>query len=211
MSAPFPAQPHRSVAGTGVGQCYAFAWGADIIPIDVFRGSGTTKCGTHSAHINSNTSDAFTISPGAAQELSLISTHSCNGAFINLPAPGSSITAGANFTVQIGLPSVVFNNNPAHSQDTLTGTEEISIVIAIQSCPTGNCLPVSEDMGTVLYEGPFNPQFGSGADDPYEDFSVQVPVSFATGQAQLGLAHFNLIGELYWPSLQLANETVYVV
>jgi len=79
-------------------------------------------------------------------------------------------------------------------QDTLTGSEEIAIVIAIQSCPSGNCLPVSEDMGTVLYEGPFNPQFGSGAYDPYEDFSVQLPASFPTGQAQLGLAHFSLVG-----------------
>ncbi|KAG2135181.1 uncharacterized protein EDB93DRAFT_1107156 [Suillus bovinus] len=121
------------------------------------------------------------------------------GAFINLPAPGSSITAGTNFTVQIGLP------------DTLTNSDEISIVIGIQSCPTGNCFPISEAMGTVLYEGPFNPEFGSGADDPYEDFSVQVPASFATGQAQLGLAHFNLIGALLFPNLQLVNETVYVV
>ncbi|KAG1841832.1 hypothetical protein F4604DRAFT_1939182 [Suillus subluteus] len=121
------------------------------------------------------------------------------GAFINLPTPGSDITAGTNFTVQIGRP------------DTITGSEEISIVIAIQSCPTGNCLPVSEDMGTVLYAGPFNPQFGSGAEDPYEDFSVQVPASFTTGQAQLGLAHFTLVGELFWPYLQLANETFYIV
>lgn len=120
-------------------------------------------------------------------------------AFINLPAPGSDITAGANFTVQIGFP------------DNLSSSDEISIVIAIQSCPTGNCFPVSEEMGTVLYAGPFNPQFGSGADDPYEDFSVQVPASFATGQAQLGLAHFNLIGAENFPSLQLVNETVYVV
>ncbi|OAX38184.1 hypothetical protein K503DRAFT_179190 [Rhizopogon vinicolor AM-OR11-026] len=121
------------------------------------------------------------------------------GANINEPIPGSSIAAGSNFTVQIGLP------------DTLTGSEEIAIVIGIQSCTSGNCLPVSEDMGTILYEGPFNPQFGSGASDPYEDFSVQLPASFATGQAQLGLAHFNLVGELYWPNLQLVNETIYVV
>ncbi|KAG2121922.1 hypothetical protein DEU56DRAFT_833223 [Suillus clintonianus] len=121
------------------------------------------------------------------------------GAFINLPTPGSSITAGTNFTVQIGRP------------DTITGSQEISIVIGIQSCPTGNCLPLNWDLGTVLYAGPFNPQFGSGAYDPYEDFSVQIPASFVTGQAQLGLAHFSLIGELFWPNLQLVNETVYVI
>ncbi|KAG2065788.1 hypothetical protein BDR04DRAFT_1121608 [Suillus decipiens] len=130
----------------------------------------------------------------------LMAVSACaQNAYINLPAPGSDITAGTNFTVQIGLP-----NN-------LTGSKEIAIVIAIQSCPTGDCLSIDWDMGTILYAGPFNPQYGSGADDPYEDFSVQVPASFATGQAQLGLAHFNLIGELYWPSLQLVNETVYVV
>lgn len=119
-------------------------------------------------------------------------------------------------------------SNHLHYQNDLTGSEEISIVIGIQSCPTGDCLPISEGMGTVLYEGPFNPQYGLGADDPYEDFSVQVPASFATGQAQLGLAHFTLIGvryslvifdvqiwhalqAIYLPFLQLVNETVYVV
>ncbi|KAG1725701.1 uncharacterized protein EDB91DRAFT_1087013 [Suillus paluster] len=92
-----------------------------------------------------------------------------------------------------------------------TNVEEIAIVIAIQSCPTGHCSTVSEDMGTVLYEGPYNLQFGPDAYDLYENFSVQVPASFATGQAQLGLAQFGLVGASYQPYLHLANETVYVV
>ncbi|KAG1727059.1 uncharacterized protein EDB91DRAFT_1086533 [Suillus paluster] len=52
-------------------------------------------------------------------------------AYVNQPAPGSSNTAGANFTVQIGM------------ADTATSFQEIAIVIAIQSCPTGNCFPVT--------------------------------------------------------------------
>ncbi|KAG1733235.1 uncharacterized protein EDB91DRAFT_1226207 [Suillus paluster] len=118
---------------------------------------------------------------------------------IDQPAPGSNITAGANFTVQIGMAIAP------------TNVEEIAIVIAIQSCPTGYCYNVSEDMGTVLYEGPYNPQLGPDAYDLYQDFSVQVPASFATGQAQLGLAHFSLVGASYQPYFQLANQTVYVV
>ncbi|KAG0701675.1 hypothetical protein DFH29DRAFT_925399 [Suillus ampliporus] len=129
----------------------------------------------------------------------MVASACAQNAYINQPAPGSNVTAGANFTVQIGM------------ADSLSSFEEIAIVIAIQSCPTGQCFTVSEDMGTVLYEGPYNPQFGSEADDLYEDFSVQVPASFATGQAQLGLAQFSLIGASNQPYLQLTNETVYVV
>jgi len=50
-------------------------------------------------------------------------------------------------------------------------------------------------MGTVLYAGPFNPQLVPGVYNPlHENFSVHIPVFFPTGQAQLGLAHFDLVG-----------------
>ncbi|KAG2366061.1 hypothetical protein BDR07DRAFT_568888 [Suillus spraguei] len=58
----------------------------------------------------------------------MVASACAQNAYINLPASGSNITASANSTVQIGLP-----NN-------LTSSKEIAIVIAIQSCPTGDCL-----------------------------------------------------------------------
>ncbi|KAG2127324.1 hypothetical protein BD769DRAFT_1387796 [Suillus cothurnatus] len=115
----------------------------------------------------------------------MVASICAQNAYISLPAPGSNITAGTNFTVQISLPDVLSN---------------------------WNCFPVSEAMGTVLYAGPFNPQLAPGVYDPLnENFSVHIPVFFPTGQAQLGLAHFDLVGANNFPFLQLVNETVYVV
>ncbi|KAG1733227.1 uncharacterized protein EDB91DRAFT_1348868 [Suillus paluster] len=86
----------------------------------------------------------------------MVASACAQSANINQPAPGSNITASTKFTVQIGMAIVP------------TNVKEIVIVIAIQSCPTGYCYNVSEDMGTGLYEGPYNPQLGSDASDLHQ-------------------------------------------
>ncbi|KAH7929625.1 hypothetical protein BV22DRAFT_1029249 [Leucogyrophana mollusca] len=117
---------------------------------------------------------------------------------IQSPAPGTTVAPGANITVQLG------------TTDSLTNVVHETVVIGIQSCPGGNCFPTSEGLGQILYQGSYNPQFGSGSDDLYEDFSVQIPASIAAGEAQLGVAHFYLIGAGFWPILQVINETIYI-
>jgi hypothetical protein len=98
-------------------RCYAFAWGADITPIDSpWFGDyqkqyqlSTYKLRhllTHSPSLQNCAVTAtmyFPIKALVATTLMVVSV-CAQGAFINLPAPGSDITAGANFTVQIGLP-----------------------------------------------------------------------------------------------------------
>ena len=49
-------------------------------------------------------------------------------------------------------------------------------------------------MGTILYNGPFNPQYHETYLPPYENFTVTVPSSNPTGTALIGVAHATLVG-----------------
>ncbi|EGN95799.1 hypothetical protein SERLA73DRAFT_187021 [Serpula lacrymans var. lacrymans S7.3] len=118
---------------------------------------------------------------------------------IGYPPEGTSVIAGSNVTVQIQLPP------------TLTNTQPISVAIGLQSCPSGNCLPVADILGDLLYAGPIQPVYGPGAYYPYQNFSVTVPPTIANGTAQIGVAYFSLIGAGLYPFFQLLNETVNVV
>ena len=132
------------------------------------------------------------------------------GAVLNLPTYNQTVSAGSNLIVQVERPvcrcsfSLFFlghlTNHPCVLfvfQDTLTGSEEIAVVIGVQSCATRACIPPSELLGTILYNGPFNPQFPVGNVPPYqpfENFTVQIPSTLPTGTALIGVAHFTLIG-----------------
>ena len=87
-------------------------------------------------------------------------------------------------------------------QNTLTGSEEVAVAIGLfpcggtegqDSCAAMNTTGV---LGTVLYNGPYNPQYADGAPSlpPHQNFSIQVPSTFKSGQVSLGVAHFALVG-----------------
>ena len=80
------------------------------------------------------------------------------------------------------------------SQNSLTGSEEVAIVIGLQSCSSGPCMPPSSIMGTILYNGPFTPVYHEPYLAPYQNFTVEVPSSFETGTALIGVVHVTLIG-----------------
>ena len=83
-------------------------------------------------------------------------------------------------------------------QDTLTGSQDVSIAIGLQTCSQfeDGCapLPITEIMGDILYAGPYSPQLHETYKAPYQNFSVLVPESFPTGLASLSVAHFVLVG-----------------
>jgi hypothetical protein len=79
-------------------------------------------------------------------------------------------------------------------KDTLTGSEEVAVVIGLQSCPETPCISPADLMGQILYNGPFNPQYHETYNPPYENFTVQVPSNIASGTALIGVAHVTLIG-----------------
>ena len=74
------------------------------------------------------------------------------------------------------------------------------MVISMLQCSTNaGCPPPAEILGNILYVGPFDPEFPSvftpPNDQPQQNFSVQVPSNFQSGnQVQLAVTLLTLIG-----------------
>ena len=88
----------------------------------------------------------------------------------------------------------IVSSNRSFLKDTLTGSEEVAVVIGLQSCPGTPCISPTDLMGQILYNGPFNPQYHETYNPPYENFTVQVPSNIASGTALIGVAHVTLVG-----------------
>lgn len=70
----------------------------------------------------------------------------------------------------------------------------MAVAIGINPCSSGRCLPATDVLGTVLYNGPFNPVYHESALPPYQNFTVTIPEGINPGSAQLNVAHASLIG-----------------
>lgn len=116
---------------------------------------------------------------------------------IGLPTAGAQLYTSTNATFQIQRP------------DSLTGSEEIAVVIGINKCSSGaTCIPPEDSMGTVMYNGPFNPQFHETYLPPYQNFTLEIPESVATGNGIVTVAHFSLVGASTYPLIEYHNQTV---
>lgn len=49
-------------------------------------------------------------------------------------------------------------------------------------------------MGTVLYNGPFDPQFHETYLPPYQNFTLEIPEGVAAENGIVTVAHFSLVG-----------------
>ncbi|KAJ4491512.1 hypothetical protein C8J55DRAFT_282245 [Lentinula edodes] len=121
--------------------------------------------------------------------------------FIGQPADGSTISAGSNLTVRIDRP------------DTLSGSTEVALVMGIWPCNNFPCPGPSNIIGTILYNGPYKPQFSvpSNSLPPHENFTVSIPEGFVKGVTQFGVAHVALIGAGQAPFLETLNATLVIV
>ncbi|KAI1794785.1 hypothetical protein LXA43DRAFT_86793 [Ganoderma leucocontextum] len=125
-------------------------------------------------------------------------------AFIYTPPPRSTFAPGESFVVDIDRP------------DTLTNSRDVSVAIGLLSCvgraPPGTCDGIDSawQMGDILYAGPYTPLVPPDGANAYENFTVTVPADFQPGPAVLAVAHFTLVGALFWPSLEVLNETVFI-
>jgi hypothetical protein len=85
-----------------------------------------------------------------------------------------------------------------HPQNSLTGSHEVAIVIGLQSCVSNLCADFapSDYLGSLLYSGPFNPQYAPGQAEkpPHQNFTVTVPSYISKGAARVSVAHWSLIG-----------------
>ncbi|KAJ0414818.1 hypothetical protein BJY00DRAFT_18836 [Aspergillus carlsbadensis] len=128
----------------------------------------------------------------------LAATALAQNVFVNLPE-GSTLEAGSEAIIQVTRPN------------SLTGSREIAVAIGIQPCNGGRCLPAESTLGTVLYNGPFTPDFHESNGLPYENFTVTIPADLATGSALVGVAHAALVGASNWPFFEVVNTTATVV
>ncbi|KAF8832052.1 hypothetical protein HHX47_DHR1000933 [Lentinula edodes] len=118
--------------------------------------------------------------------LAIVSAVVAQSAQIGAPQTGSSVVAGSNFTVMIERPN------------SLSSSQEVSIVIGLAPCGETECPDPKSELGEILYQGPFNPQYATPPDSlpPHQNYSLQVPASFAVGRATLAVAHLSLIGAI---------------
>ncbi|KAJ7134908.1 hypothetical protein C8R44DRAFT_977387 [Mycena epipterygia] len=115
------------------------------------------------------------------------------------PLPGAILQFNTNFTVQLILPI------------SIEGSIDVGIAIGLLSCPTSEeatCPPPADELGDVLFVGPFNPTLHPMAMF-YENFTVTVPSEgFPVGRAQLTIARFHLVGAGATPTVDFNNITV---
>ncbi|EED81041.1 predicted protein [Postia placenta Mad-698-R] len=91
----------------------------------------------------------------------------------------NTVSPGQNFTVEVTKPV-----EP-------TPSVEVAIVIGLVQCPDNNCqdpsFNISQDIGSTLYYGPYNPQYDSitppDHKPPYQNFTVQAPMQLVSGQS----------------------------
>ena len=71
-----------------------------------------------------------------------------------------------------------------------------SVTIVATACYDVCTQPDQWGAGSVLYNGPFNPQynFSAPAKGLYQDFSLQVPEYWPSGPSVLQVAHFFSVG-----------------
>ncbi|KAG6023822.1 hypothetical protein E4U19_004114 [Claviceps sp. Clav32 group G5] len=129
--------------------------------------------------------------------LALVGVSMAQSINIRKPRPGASLDRGTPIPVTIQAPT-----------DGLK-LREVSIVISMASCPEGKCPSAGDDIGTILYAGPFNPQ-ETGSGTPQGTLNITIPNNFPTGAAELLATHFLLVGEGGSPRVQIAGEIVYV-
>ncbi|KAJ5543898.1 hypothetical protein N7494_005177 [Penicillium frequentans] len=82
----------------------------------------------------------------------------------------------------IGLPT-------ADQANSLTSSQEMAVATGLVSCPSRVCQPASNIIGSVVYNGLFDPVYHEAYLPPYQNFTITVPSSFAAGQAHINVAH----------------------
>lgn len=141
----------------------------------------------------------------AAVLLALASSAFAQSAIIGYPLQDSLATTGTNITVMIEQPvcllillvRTIQTHNTLCTQNSLSSSEPVSLVIGLFPCGSESTCPgPANALGSILYQGPFNPQYATppGSLPPHQNFSVKIPETFAAGYAQLGAAYLSLLG-----------------
>ncbi|KLO10776.1 hypothetical protein SCHPADRAFT_502683 [Schizopora paradoxa] len=121
---------------------------------------------------------------------------------ITFPNQGQNIPAGSSINVQVA------------EGDQLSSVKEIGIAVTLQHCQQNPCEDVEDDLGTIFYAGPYQPQFftpPSPPGAPYQNFTINIASSFPKGPAVFSVSHAQLLGAGPFLFTEIANLTVNIV
>ncbi|PPQ70469.1 hypothetical protein CVT26_013916 [Gymnopilus dilepis] len=123
-----------------------------------------------------------------------------SGQFISIayPADGAVVPANSQITVEINRP------------DFATSGREVALVLGLNpSCPNSQCVPPSQNMGDIMYDGPFTPQRVASLPQkgPHQNFTITVG---GPGLVQLNAFHVGLLGVFNTPFTEYQNITLNV-
>ncbi|KAJ5737259.1 uncharacterized protein N7483_002384 [Penicillium malachiteum] len=119
-------------------------------------------------------------------------------AAIRLPVERQTVVARSDLIVQILRPN------------SLTNSKEMAVAIGFSFCANGSCSPASENMGTVVYNGDFNPVSHEDFLPPYQNFTISVPPGCKSGKGQINVAHATLVGAELYPYIESLNQSIFI-
>ncbi|KAI0695759.1 hypothetical protein C8T65DRAFT_583971 [Cerioporus squamosus] len=131
---------------------------------------------------------AASIAPAMAQRI-----------WVDVPAEWTTVKPGSDIIVRVKRP------------DTLSSTDEVGVAIGFKPCGRIPCadFDVTQVLGSVVFNGPYNPRPYESATVPYENFTVTVPSYLQPPQqVSLNIAHFALVGAEYMPFMEVDNITL---
>ncbi|TEB28426.1 hypothetical protein FA13DRAFT_1815793 [Coprinellus micaceus] len=134
--------------------------------------------------------------------LACVASALAQASVIQLPASGASIANGAPFTVQVAKPL-------SHQ-----GSREAGFVIALLPCyNNGVCPPPTQELGRILYNGPYTPTLQDQPGRPYQNFEFTMPPAdeIQKGPAQLATVRLHLFGATAYPEMEVHSIPITVV
>ncbi|KAF8834565.1 hypothetical protein BDN67DRAFT_914734 [Paxillus ammoniavirescens] len=113
---------------------------------------------------------------------------------LGYPTNGAVLTPGQSFTAQVIQPG------------SMASCIQVGIALAMDTCTNGVCPQPTDQLGDVLYAGPWTPT-GHPQGGFYQNFTLQVP-DFTPGPAVFTLTHLCLLGGGPYPFLEFRNASV---
>ncbi|KAN0096995.1 hypothetical protein V8E55_001441 [Tylopilus felleus] len=114
---------------------------------------------------------------------------------LGYPTAGTVLSPGQNFTSQVVQP------------ESLASCIQVGIALAMNNCNNGVCPQPTDQLGDVLYAGPWNPT-PHAQGGFYQNFSLQVPGYMPPGSAIFTLTHLCLLGAGPYPFLEFRNASL---
>lgn len=81
------------------------------------------------------------------------------------------------------------------------------MVIGFQSCGANRSISSEDDLGQVLYNGSFSPEYHELTSPPCKNFTVEVPNTTPDGTALIRVVRVTLAGAGYYPYMEVLNTT----